>query len=245
MAAPPTEAVRLQTIDPGAGRRAWGVLLALVSTLGVLAWQPWDGGERAAAVVPSPPGPTDVAVVVPPTSTPRPEAARVTPSRPFGPPRVAGLPEDWGVVAERQQATAGIMRGADEPTSPELLVETYPVDASTVSFTQLGTAILLCAEGEMPQPAAAAVRADGLRVLGVTVPRSAVRARITVTRIGADGLGARQVAGRTRRLEAERIRPPYALFALPTYRVWPAGVYRFDVHLPGGAFRHLYACVFD
>jgi hypothetical protein len=195
--------------------------------------------------VPSPPGPSDVAAAAPPTSTPRPEAARTIPSRPFGPPRVAGLPEDWGVVAERLQATAGIMRGADEPISPELLVETYPVDASDVSFTQLSTAIVLCGDSGGAKRAAAAVRAEGLKVLGVTVPRSAVRARITVTRIGVAGLRARLVAGRSRRLEAERIRPPYALFALPTYRDWPAGVYRFDVHLPGGAFRHLYACVFD
>jgi hypothetical protein len=93
------------------------------------------------------------------------------------------------------------------------------------------------------EPSGARVESDRVRVLGVTFPREVVRARITVRRLGTTEFAVRQVSPRGRRVEAERPRPAHVLFARPGYAAWPTGAYRFDVHMSGGEFRYLYACV--
>ena len=239
MAAPPADAVRLQALDPGAGRRARAGFVVMAATLALLAWQPWES-ERAEAVAPVPsrvPAPAVVAV----SPTPRPDSTLAP--RPFAPLKVLALPEDWGVAAYTELQSAESDLGSPSPR--ELRLRTFAV----APFVRVDDPLAwygVCGERAPAwKPVAAVMRSDRIRVLGVTVPPSAARARITVSRVGGGSLDARQVAGRTRRLEAERIRPPYALFALPRYGAWGTGVYRFDVHLPGGAFRHLYACVID
>ena len=128
--------------------------------------------------------------------------------------------------------------------SRDLLLRKLPTQASGFAVGELTVGFRVCGVPEAhTEPSGARIKSDRVRVLGVTVPREAVRARITVRRLGSAEFAVRQVSPRGRRFEAERVRPAHALFARPGYAAWPAGVYRFDVHLPGGEFRYLYACV--
>lgn len=241
MSAPPVDAVRLQALDPGAGRKAKAGLAGLVVTLGILAWQPWESPDPAAAVVPAPsaaPAATDAADRAADASDGR---TRHIPTRPFAPVRVAGLTADWGVAAYLERTPSE--RGDSQPRPRALRLRTFALDESFVRIDEPTAWYQACGDLYTGR-SAAVVRSDRVRVLGVTMPQDAARARVTVTHLGGDVLHPRQVAGRSRRLEAERIRPPYALFALPRYRPWEPGIYRFDVHLPGGAFRYVYACIF-
>ena len=244
MAVPPTEAVPLQALDPGAGRRAKGGVLLLAATLTLLAWQPWSTRDDRAAAVVSAPARSPVAALATEAATPtlRPGWPPSPPPRPFRPLRVATLPESWGIAAYLERL--GGEGGEGGPLSRDLLVRTVPTQASSFAVGELTVGFRVCALPDAhTEPSGARIESDRVRVLGVTVPREAVRARITVRRLGSAEFAVRQVSPRGRRLEAERLRPAHALFARPGYAEWPAGVYRFDVHLPGGAFRYLYACV--
>jgi hypothetical protein len=244
VAAPPTEAVPLQALDPGAGRRARAALVVLAATRSLLAWQPWAArDDRAAAVVPVPArSPTSALATPTPTATLRPGWPPTPPPRPFAPVRVATLPESWGIAAYLERLAGE--GGEGGPLSRDLLLKKVPTQASEFPVGDLTVGFRVCGVPDgHSDPSGARIESERVRVLGVTVPREAVRTRITVRRLGSDAFPVRQVAPRGRRLEAERLRPAHALFARPGYGAWPPGVYRFDMHFPGGAFRYLYACV--
>ena len=261
----------LQPVRAGGRGRPIALIVATAAILGTLIWQPWgNAGPRVVPrTSPSPavavaPSAAALETSAPPPS-PTPTLRGPRPS--FGGGQLAFATylslgdNEWSVVAllapDRLTATdQAWVRGATgvlEPPGGPLLVLQLPASHTDRPIAGPDEAAVCRTPSAFRFYAGAHFPANRVAYLGVTIPGMDARARVTGVVVDKRGLALKRLPVVSVRLsgmtEGVRYTVPTAgsggaaLFALAPRAIMPVAAYRFDIQLPGGGHRYLYACI--
>ena len=245
--------VRLQR---GGSRTPIGVALAVLVVLAAVVWQPWGRASSSPAVASTPSPGTRLAGV--PSPIPSQSSSPIS----AGPAAYLSLIDnEWTVVA-LLSATTAVPVGEPalpHPSSPTastkpLLVLQQGLNYSLNPIEQPGNPDLPCQAQTAPRLRfAVPLPANRVIYLGVTFPGVSPLVKVTAADLDRDGLLLARVPSLVVSLSGRPVDASYRLpsagpgalvvFALARGTALPNASYRFDIELPGGAHRYLYACV--
>jgi hypothetical protein len=261
----------LQPVRAGGPGRPIALIVVTAVILAALVWQPWGGGvapgvassssPAVAATVPSP------AAVADPTQPPSPTPTSRGPRPSFGAGALTSATylslgdNEWSVVAllapdrlaAADQAWVPDATGAPQPPGGPLLVLQLPASWTDRPVDGADEAAVCRTQSSFRYYDGAHFPANRVAYLGVTIPGMDARAKVTGVVLDKRGLALKRLPVVSVRLsgmtEGVRYTVPTAgtggaaLFALAPRAIMPVAAYRFDIQLPGGGHRYLYACI--